>query len=128
MIRVIRSPILTPAELAMLDNAVVLDPDDLDAAIVGVTQDSRGAWVAVYDYDKIVQVYAHLFDTTAADSAAEAYEGALEFVDYNTLRALPYMGERAPWVVRDVEDSDMLEADDVVIVLAGRRYAVVASS
>ena len=32
------------------------------------------------------------------------YEDAMEFVDYNTIRALPYMGLLQPYVIYPVED------------------------
>ena len=31
------------------------------------------------------------------------YEDAAEFIDYNTIRALPYLGDKAPIVKMDIE-------------------------
>ena len=31
-----------------------------------------------------------------------SYEDAVEFIDYNTIRAIPYMGEKAPIVIYDL--------------------------
>ena len=53
------------------------------AAIVGVTHDNR----LVYDYDKMVQC---LVEEDGMDE-----EEAIEFIDYNTIRTLPYM-EKPP--------------------------------
>ena len=58
-----------------------------DTALIGVTQDDR----AVYDYDKMVE---WLVETQGWDELE-----AMEWIDYNTLRALPYMGPDGPIVI-----------------------------
>ena len=58
-----------------------------DDALIGVTEDNR----AVYDYEKMV--------TWLMETEGWTYEEAAEWVDYNTIRALPYMGEGAPIVM-----------------------------
>ena len=58
-----------------------------DDALIGVTEDNR----AVYDYEKMVQ--------WLVDTEGWIYEEAAEWIDYNTIRALPYMGEGAPIVM-----------------------------
>lgn len=58
-----------------------------DDALIGVTEDNR----AVYDYEKMV--------TWLMETQGWTYEEAAEWVDYNTIRALPYMGEGAPIVM-----------------------------
>lgn len=62
-------------------------------AIVGMTQDER----LVYDYDKMVEFLMR------QDGVSN--EEAIEFIDYNTIRSIPYMGEKAPVVLY----RDMLE-------------------
>lgn len=37
-----------------------------------------------------------------------SYEDAAEWVCYNTLRAIPYMGEDAPIVINRLEDVDIM--------------------
>ena len=69
------------------EDAIVFDNPDFDDAIIGVTDDSR----IVYDYDKMVESLAK------QDSITELE--AIEFIDYNTLRAIPYAGECAPIVM-----------------------------
>ena len=69
------------------EDAIVFDNPDFDDAIIGVTDDSR----IVYDYDKMVESLAR------QDSITELE--AIEFIDYNTLRAIPYAGEYAPIVM-----------------------------
>ena len=63
-----------------------------DSALIGVTDDGR----AVYDYELMVE--------WLMDTEGWSYEDAAEWVSYNTLRALPYMGENAPIVVNRLED------------------------
>ena len=58
-----------------------------DTALIGVTDDNR----AVYDFDKMVD---WLITTEGF-----TYEEAVEWVEYNTIRALPYFGEDAPIVM-----------------------------
>lgn len=58
-----------------------------DDALIGVTEDGR----AVYDYDKMVEWLVENEDFS--------YEEAVDWVCYNTLRALPYMGADAPIVI-----------------------------
>ena len=49
----------------------------------------------VYDYDKMVQ---WIVETQGWDELE-----AVEWIEYNTIRALPYMGEGAPIVMYGVE-------------------------
>lgn len=70
-----------------LEDAVVFDNPDFDPAIIGFTDDGR----VVYDYEKMV---AHLVKTDGISDV-----DAIEFIDYNTIRALPYAGEKAPVIV-----------------------------
>lgn len=58
-----------------------------DDALIGVTYDNR----AVYDYNLMVQ---WLMET---ESFSE--EEAVDWIDYNTIRALPYFGEDAPLIM-----------------------------
>lgn len=69
------------------EDAVVFDNPDYDAAIIGTTEDGR----AVYDYElmrRVLEVRDGMEETEA-----------LEWLDYNTLRAIPYAGPMAPVVV-----------------------------
>lgn len=58
-----------------------------DTAFVGVTTDNR----AVYDYQLMVEWLVREEGFTEED--------AVEWIDYNTLRALQYMGDDAPIVM-----------------------------
>ena len=61
------------------DPIVVFDNLDYDSALIGITEDNR----AVYDYDLMIK---YLMDTQGWDEAE-----SIEWIEYNTLRALPYV-------------------------------------
>lgn len=69
-------------------DVMILDDQAYDKSIVGVTEDGR----LVYDYWKMVE------ELSEDDGCTP--EEAVEWIDYNTMRAIPYMGERAPIVVK----------------------------
>lgn len=62
-----------------------------DDALIGISDDNR----AVYDYDKMVKWLMEKEEFTE--------EEAIEWIDYNTIRALPYMGEKAPIIMYPIE-------------------------
>ena len=68
------------------DDSVIFESPDYDAAIIGTTDDNR----VVYSYDLMVRCLM--------DEDGMSYEEAVEFIDYNTMRALPYF-EGHPIVV-----------------------------
>ena len=72
-------------------DAVVLESPDYLSAIVGVSDDGR----VIYDYEKMARC---LMETDGMD-----YEEATEFIDFNTLGALPYMGEKRPIILNKIE-------------------------
>ncbi|MBP5364569.1 MAG: helix-turn-helix transcriptional regulator [Bacteroidales bacterium] len=74
------------------EDTVVLESPDYLSAIVGISNDGR----LIYDYEKMVE---HLVATDGMD-----YEEACEFIDFNTIGALPYMGEKRPVIMNKVED------------------------
>ena len=85
------------AEQILADNGydaediVLLKDESYDSALIAVTDDCR----AVYSYDKMVEWYMEKNGCSA--------EEAIEWIDYNTLRAIPYAGARAPIVVKELE-------------------------
>lgn len=71
------------------EEAIVFRNPDFQKAFIGITHDGR----AVYSYSLMVaSLIEEGMDT----------EEAVEFIDYNTLRAIPYMGENAPVVMMDL--------------------------
>ena len=87
---------LLSAEERVLDagfeGVVLLVDFSYDDALVGVTTDSR----AVYDFDKMV---AWLMNTEKMTE-----EEALDWINYNTIRALGYAGPKAPLVMYLLEE------------------------
>ena len=87
-----------------------------DDALVGVTTDKR----AVYDYDLMVQ---WLVEEEGFEDDIEA----MEWIDYNTIRAVPYFGSTAPVIfyAKDYEEQTALEylmdhaCEDAVKLLEG---------
>lgn len=70
---------------------MVFDNASYDNSIIGVTFDGR----AIYVFDKMVQEYMQ-------DNNCEELTAA-EWIDYNTIRALPYMGKNAPIIIYEME-------------------------
>ena len=58
-----------------------------DTALIGVSHDDR----AIYDYDLMVE--------WLMEDQGFTEEEAVEWIDYNTIRALPYMGVDGPIVL-----------------------------
>jgi hypothetical protein len=80
---------------ALLDegygDSVVLENPDYATAVIGRSEDGR----LIYSYEKMVEFLM------VTDGMSR--EDAIEFVDYNTIRALPYMGERAPIIMYEIK-------------------------
>lgn len=73
------------------EEAIVFDNPSFDNAIIAVDQDGR----AVYDYDLMVEELMRDEEWTMED--------AIEWIEYNTLRSIPYAGDMAPIVVYRLE-------------------------
>lgn len=69
------------------EETLVFDNPDYDEAIIGVTHDGR----AVYDFHEMV-------NCLIKDEAMNECD-AVDFIDYNTIRSLPYAGEYAPVII-----------------------------
>lgn len=74
-------------EAAGFEDVIIFENYSYDGAPIGVTEDGR----AVYDYDKMVAWLV----ATEGFSEPEA----IEWIDYNTIRALPYAGPEGPLVM-----------------------------
>ena len=74
-------------------DVLMLDNHAYDRSIVGITVDGK----LVYDYEKMVEEFMD-------DEECDELE-ALEWLEYNTMRALPYMGERRPIILIENRDS-----------------------
>lgn len=69
------------------ENVVYLVNYSYDDALVGISEDNR----AIYDYDKMIEWLME------KESLSELE--AIEWIEYNTIRALPYMGSQAPIIM-----------------------------
>ena len=72
------------------EDAIVFDNMSYDGSIIGITTDGR----VVYDYDKMVE--------ELMQDEEWSYEDAVEWIDYNTIRALPYAGENGPIIMYSI--------------------------
>lgn len=66
---------------------MLFDNPRFDGSIIGLTHDDR----AIYDLEDMIG--------SLIKEDGCSYIDALEFIEYNTIRALPYMGERAPIIL-----------------------------
>ena len=79
----------------LLDNGYedvkIFENYSYDTALIGVTEDNR----AVYSYEKMVEWLVETEHMEVMD--------AIEWIDYNTLRAVPYFGADAPIVMYELQ-------------------------
>jgi hypothetical protein len=94
---------------------VVLEPqNDFNKAIVGFDEKQNRL---IYSYEKIIDVHTEMFiekdetDPNDEMSLHVAYDNAVEWVDFNTLRAIPYMGKYRPIIVFNNDDNEREEMD-----------------
>ena len=73
-------------------DAVVFDNYAYDNSIIGTTFNGR----AIYEFNKMVQEL--MIDEGWTETEA------IEWLEYNTLRALPYGGEKRPMIVYAEEE------------------------
>ena len=69
------------------EEAVVFDSPNFDEAIIGVTDEGN----VVYDYEAMVQ------DLMQKDGMTDLE--AVEFIEYNTIRAIPYAQDPKPIIM-----------------------------
>ena len=74
------------------EDAIVFDNPSFDNSIIGVTTDGN----VVYDYHKMI------IELMEDDGISE--QEAIDWIEYNTLRAIPYAGEMAPVVIFTFEE------------------------
>jgi hypothetical protein len=73
-----------------LEESIVFENPDYDEAITGVSSDGN----VIYDYDLMVECLRR---------EGMSFEEAIDWIDYNTIRALPYIGEGAPIIMYRIE-------------------------
>jgi hypothetical protein len=67
------------------EGVIVLDNPSFDNSIIGVASNSGRV---IYSYDKMIEEYMN--DNNVRDI------DAIDWVEYNTIRALSYLGPKAP--------------------------------
>lgn len=73
-------------------DSIVYQNPDFQSAIIGVDENSHSV---IYDYDLMVQ--------SLMTEDGITYEQAIQFIDYNTIRATPYMPQPRPIILRKLE-------------------------
>ena len=68
-------------------DSIMLDNESYDNSIIGVTFDDR----VIYSYERMVEEYMH--DNECSE------EDAVDWIEYNTMRALPYLPTPRPMIV-----------------------------
>lgn len=76
---------------AGFEDVIYLVNYSYDDALIGITNDNR----AVYDYNKMVEWLMKKESFTELE--------AIEWIDYNTIRALPYMDSNAPIIMYPID-------------------------
>lgn len=74
------------------EDLIVFENPDYDEAIIGVSHDDR----VIYDYDKMIE---YLVENEDMD-----IESAVDFISYDTMRAMPYAGDGAPIAMFKLEE------------------------
>ena len=72
------------------ENFIIFENPDYDSAIIGITENNQ----VVYDYDKMIE---HLIQEDDM-----SYEEAIDFISYNTIRSLSYVGMGAPIIMYSI--------------------------
>lgn len=70
-------------------NALMFRDPDFYNAIIGYYYNEMDLPVLVYKYDKMVECLAVEYE-----DSEDPYLDAMEFIDYNTIRTLPYMNAK----------------------------------
>lgn len=73
------------------NDVIVFRDYDYESALVGISDDNR----AIYDFDEMIEWLVKNEDFT--------YDDAVEWIEYNTLRALPYAGSKGPIVMYSLD-------------------------
>lgn len=71
------------------EDVIVFSNPDYASAFIGISEDNR----AIYDYN-MIEFLMREYNITDME--------AIEFIDFNTIRALPYIGEGAPIIMHNL--------------------------
>lgn len=112
-----RSDIRKQIADAGYESSIVYDNPSFDGAIIGVDINDK----TVYEYSLMADEYVNaefpgIYESENSDDYYDALEQAYEWIDYNTVRATPYMGPLAPviiaWNPEDEKWFNMITSED----------------
>lgn len=72
---------------AGFEDVIILKDFSYDSALVGISDDGR----AIYDYDSMIEWLMSEEGWTEEES--------IDWLEYNCLRAIPYMGDKSPIIM-----------------------------
>lgn len=78
-----------------LENSIVFENPDYDSSIIGYDDNTDRV---VYSFEAMV--------VELAEQDGIDYNESIEFIEYNTLRAIPYMGSLSPIVMYSIDDME----------------------
>lgn len=87
----LRKDLIDYLEECGYEDSIIFENPSYDSAVVGISDTGQ----VCYSYTKMVE---HLVETDSMDE-----EEAMEFIDYNTIRSLPYChpSDKRPIVIYD---------------------------
>lgn len=74
------------------EDTIIFENESYDDALIGVLHDER----AIYSFEKMVEWLMEKDKITR--------EETIEWIEYNTIRAIPYAGSKAPIVMYEIND------------------------
>ena len=80
---------LVGADQDVLNQIIILEVDEFANGFIGLSIDNR----AIYSYTRLVDSLSRANKWSTDD--------AIEWLEYNTIRSLPYMGAKAPIIVHE---------------------------
>lgn len=75
-----------------LEDSIVFENPDYDSAIIGYDANN---YRIIYDFQKMIEYLI--------ENDGMSYEESVEFIEYNTLRSIPYAGDKAPIILNRIE-------------------------
>lgn len=72
------------------EDTIIFENESYDDALIGISHDGR----AIYSFEKMVEWLVNRDGITETE--------AIEWIEFNTIRAIPYAGDKAPIVMYDL--------------------------
>lgn len=91
------------------EDSILFENPSYITAVIGVSETGR----IIYEYHKMVEYLV------SQDEMTE--EEAIEFIDYNTIQALPYAGENAPIILYGLTSS-FIEKPEITFTINEKEY------